>query len=415
MSGARSKPPNPARAGRRRRLATVADARKIILTSARLIGAEAVPVEASLGRVLARDVVSRIGVPHFEKAGMDGYAVRSKDIHGADRKNPVSLRLVDTLYAGDVPHRAVDSGTCIAIATGAMMPKGADAVVMVEDTRREGELVRVYAHLSAGKNVVRAGSDILQGQRVLPEGLTLAPRHTAVLSALGLRKVYVRRKPTVAVLSTGNELIPAGGRLAPGKIYGINSRAIADALVSAGALVTDLGVVADDRRLIQGKIRAGIKRADVLLISGGSSVGQEDLVPPIVASMGRVLVHGVSMKPGKPLLVGKVSGRLVVGLPGYPTSALTVFHAFVIPLLYAIMGKSDDRIVCEAALSEPFKTGERHMFLPVKLAVGERETVAVPVFRGSSAITSLALADGFTEVPPNAYIRKNQKVSVVLF
>lgn len=398
-----------------RKLSTVEGARKVLMANARKVKTEMIGVDTSLGRVLAQDVVSTINVPHFKKAAMDGYAVRSQDTTGASRVKPVTLKLIETVYAGQVPKRKVSLGTCTGIATGAMIPRGSDAVIMVEYTKEAGNLIKIYKETGKNKHVVKEGSDIRKGGKVLWQGLTLRPRHTAVLSSLGLAKVMVRKRPKVALLSTGNELLRPGERLTRGKIYGINNRALSDALEQVGASVIDLGIVGDDVKKIKDRINSAIKRTDLILVSGGSSVGKEDLVPGIVSDLGKVLLHGISIKPGKPVLIGKIKSKLVIGLPGYPTSALTVFHAFVIPLLNHMMNKDDDRISVEALMSEEFSSGKRHTFLPVKIDVKSETRFAIAVFKGSAAITSLGLADGFIEIPPNTTIRKRAKVTVLLF
>ncbi|MBU4341013.1 MAG: molybdopterin molybdotransferase MoeA, partial [Candidatus Altiarchaeota archaeon] len=327
-----------------RKLSTIEEARKILRANARKVGCETIEVKESLGRVLAQDVVSGIDVPHFKKAAMDGFAVKSQDTVGAGETNPVNLRMIGRLYAGEIPKKRLTKGTCIEIATGAMMPEGSDAVVMVEYTKEDGNLIQIEKEVGKNTHVVSIGSDIKKGQIVLKKGLTLKPHHTAVLSSLGLRKVQVRRRPKVAVLSTGNELLHPGEKLTDGKIYGINNLALSDALKVAGACVDDLGMVGDDTVEISKRIASAMQYSDLLLVSGGSSVGKEDLMPEVISGLGKILLHGISIKPGKPVLIGKIKGKLVIGLPGYPTSALIVFHAFIIPLLNHMMNKADDRV-----------------------------------------------------------------------
>ncbi|MFH1787791.1 MAG: gephyrin-like molybdotransferase Glp [Candidatus Altiarchaeota archaeon] len=394
---------------------TIEEARRILAENAREMVSVKVPVSESLMRVLAEDVYSPIDVPHFRKAAMDGFAVHSQDTEGACEEKPVELNVEGTVLAGEKANESLARGSCVEITTGAMMPNEADAVVMVEHTDMLEGTVRIKKEASTGEHVIDIGSDIKKKNKVLSKGLRLAPRHIAVLSTLGLDGITVYKKPCVSVIATGDELLKPGEKLVPGKIYGVNSSALANELSLLGVQVTDLGVVGDDNALIRDSILDAASSSDVVLVSGGSSVGREDHVPDVVGEIGEILFHGVSMKPGKPVLVGVVGGAMVVGVPGYPVSALCVFHSLLKSMILGMMGLAGEPHVLHANLSETFQNGKRHMILPVKLTPYSGGLLAEPVFKGSSAITSLSMADGFIEVLPQGSISAGESVNVHLF
>lgn len=372
----------------------------------------------ALGRVLAVNVTSEIDVPHFVKASMDGYAVVAADTFGAQDSSPVGLDVTDAVTPGRPSTERAGDGRCIEISTGAALPEGADAVVMVENTDPAGEKVLVRKAVSPGENTIAIGSDISKGDRVLGAGTVLEPRHLGALAAIGRRTVSIFAKPRVALFSTGPEL-SSEGSVTEGKVFDINSSTLRAALISDGCEVKALGVIADDLEALTGALRRALAEADLVLLSGGSSLGRGDLVTEAFSAVGTLLIHGVAVKPGKPLAIGVASAagaspeRLMIGLPGYPMSALSDYYVFVRPFLKRAMNViTIDRFV-EATLSRkhPSAIG-RYEFLPVKLEGGQ----AVPIGKGSSSITALSEADGFIEIDENVEVLEaGAPVSVRLF
>ncbi|TLM98691.1 molybdopterin biosynthesis protein, partial [bacterium] len=290
-------------------------------------GVEVLPLAKALGRVLSRDIEAGMDVPPFDRASMDGYAVLAEDTFGAEENKPVELRVMGRVGAGERPEVDVEKGTAAEISTGAPIPKGANAVIMVEYTVSKNGVVKVYRPVVPGENVMSAGSDIMAGEVVLRKATALTSRETAVAAALGIAEVQVFRRPVVAVISTGNEIVAPGARLEYGKIYDINSQSICDSVRECGGQPVFLGVARDEEEDIKGKIRAGLTSADIVVISGGTSAGVGDLLYRIINDLGSpgMLVHGVAVRPGKPTIIAVVDGKPIFGLPGYPTSALMIF------------------------------------------------------------------------------------------
>ncbi len=388
----------------------------------RMVGSEVVALEKSLGRVLSEDVEAPIDVPPFDRATMDGYAVRAEDTFGAEEDRSRTGRVVGKVGAGERPEVEVKDGEAVEVSTGAPVPKGANAVVMVEYTTQRGEFLEVYKPAAPGENIMAAGSDIMAGELVLRKGTLLTLRETGVLAALGLTEVKVYRRPRVAVISTGNEVVPPGGLLEYGKIYDINARALSDSVTECGGEPLFLGVVGDDAEKIRLKLLEGHRVADVILTSGGTSAGVGDLLYRIIDDLGRpgILVHGVSVRPGKPTIIAVADGKPIFGLPGYPVSALTIFDIFVSPMLRAMAGLRPEveRKTVEAETAERFYTsGGRREYVAVNVVQTEGGGYTVyPVPGGSGAITSLAEADGFIEVPEErVFLEAGERVVVKLF
>ena len=395
------------------KLMSLSEAKDLALKNAPDLGTEQVPVSDALGRVLAGPIEIKIDVPHFAKAAMDGYAVRAEDTFGASESSPVRLKVVGHVTPGEVIDRAVGKGECIGISTGAPMPEGADATLMVENTESEGNEILVYKTVAPGQNYIKIGSDLTTGSTLFEAGQELAARHLGVLVAAGLEEVEVRRVPRVALMSTGNEIIAPGVPLAPGKVYNINSTTLASALRGFGCEVIDLGVIADKPEAVKKAIAAALKQADMVMLSGGSSLGQGDFVPEIMGSFGKVLFHGIAVKPGKPTALAVAGPKLIFGLPGYPTSALSNYYILLEPILEKMTGRTVRKSHVTARMERKvYSTIGRYQFLPVKI---EGDT-AVPVMRGSSSITTLANADGFVEIEENVeVIEKGSTVNVRLF
>ncbi len=399
------------------KLMSLKEARAILAGIATKIPDERIPLEQALYRVLAEDIISDIDVPHFRKSAMDGFAVMASDTFGAANTGPKILRVVDSVVAGAVSGKKLDSGECFEITTGAPLPDGSDAVVMVEYTEKEGVLISVYKSVAPWDNVIQIGSDVKKGTMVLKKGTRLGPRFTGVLAALGRKSILVKKNLRVGMLSTGDEIIGLDEELVEGKVFDINSRTLIDSIKEIHCLPVDLGVVGDNTELLKKKILEGVEKSDIVIISGGSSLGTEDLTRSVVEDLGKVLVHGIAVKPGKPVIIGQIKGKVFVGLPGYPTSALSDFHILVKPAVQAMLGMEEPRNFVKANLARKVVSAiGRHEFLAVKLETGEEGLSAVPVMKGSSSITTLSSSDGFVEIDENTEVlNKGSLVKVDLF
>ncbi len=398
-----------------RKLVAYPEAMELVLRHAAPVErTDDVPPDGAVGRVLAREVVSQIDVPRFDRSAMDGYAARSEELVGAGELNPVSLRVEGELFAGDAPKFAVVKGTACRVATGAVLPEGADAVVMAEFASEEAGIVKLRRAEPKGGNVSRRGSDIRKGTNVLPAGALLDPAKVGVLASLGLASVKVLARPRLAVLSSGNEVAEPGEPLGPAQVYNSNSYALASLVDQNGGQARIFPRVEDTKEAIRDALRkARSEGYDAVAISGGSSVGERDLLAGVLAGEGEILFHGVQIKPGKPFLFGKTGAMLVFGIPGYPAAALMVGQVFLAPAVRRMAGLPAARRSVRAKLSRRVASRlGRVQFLTVKLSGSEAE----PVFKESGAITSLAAADGYIIVPDNVeLLEKGEEVEVVLF
>ena len=388
----------------------------------RTLGIEKIPLSASYGHVLAEDVTAPLDVPPFDRAMMDGYAVHAEDTYEADEENPIELKVVVSIEAGEKPEVTVEKGEAAEISTGAPIPIGANAIVMVEYTSPEGETLKVFRPVSPGENIMAAGSDIMAGEVILRSGTVLTPRENGVLAALGFREVNVFRKPRVAVVSTGNELVMPGEPLPFGKIYDINFQSISDSIRECGGDSVFIGIAKDDMKEIRDKIERAMEIADVVVVSGGTSAGVGDLLYRVINGVGRpgILVHGVSVRPGKPTIIAVAKGKPIFSLPGYPTSALVIFNIFVAPVIRSMAGLDPEleiKTIVGKTSSRIFPGGGRREYIPVNLVKTEDgKLIVYPVPGGSGAITSLAKADGFIEVSEDrTFLEEDETVEVKLF
>jgi putative molybdopterin biosynthesis protein len=318
-------------------------------------GVETVPLDAVLGRVLAADVISPVDVPSFDRSNVDGFAVVSEDTFGASEEAPRCVRLGDeTIHTGVVPGTVIRPGTAVSIATGGMIPRGADAVVMIEHAETHGRELRIAKAVTAGSGVSFAGTDITAGETVLRRGQLLTSRDTGVLAAIGIARVAVWRKPIVAILSTGDEIIAPCEPMQPAKVYDSNAQVLADAVRELGGEPMRLGIAHDDVDALRERLQYAVASADVVLLSGGTSKGEGDLSYRVVAELSDpgIVAHGVALKPGKPICLAATRGRPVVVLPGFPTSAIFTFHEFVAPVLRLLGGRgAHERTVVPARLA----------------------------------------------------------------
>jgi len=372
------------------------------------------------GLALAEDAVSKLDVPPFDRASVDGYAVRASDTFSADEDSPVRLKCVGRLPAGAWPRVELRAGKCFEISTGAPMPRGADAVVMVEHVIARKSIVNVHRAVAPSENVTRRGSEVKHGATVLRARQQLSPPSIGTLAAIGFKTVKVYKRPRVAVISSGAELRAPGSRLGRGQVYDINGPAICRAVEECGGEAGYLGIARDRPSQIAGLVRKGLSGSDVVVISGGSSAGAGDIVPSVVDSLGRpgVIVHGLALKPGKPTFIAVIRGNPVFGLPGYPVSALIIFDQLVAPQLRRMAGLPQlERKTVRAKLSMKILSARgRREFVPVELVRGGEGLSARPILKGSGAITVLSEADGYIEVPlEEEIIEEGEMVRVVLF
>ena len=374
---------------------------------------ERVSLDRASGRVLAETVTSGADVPPFARAAMDGYAVRAQDTAGATRTTPRTLRRIEKVFTGQMPVETVGAGQCIEIATGAPMPGGADAVVIVEETDSEGDVVRVFTTVNPAQNIGRQGSDIQTGQTVMQPGTLLNASRVGSLAALGLTEVTVFDKPRVAILSTGNEIVEPGQPLAPGQIYDINRFTLAVVVNENGGVAIPYRIAADTIDDLSRSVDECLEQ-DVLVFSGGSSVGERDLILDVVSAKGEMLFHGIAVKPGKPTAFGRINDKLVFGMPGYPSSCLSNAHILLAPALRTI-ARLPEQIVRSLTLplaSRVTSVPGRHQFYTVRIENG----LAVPAFKASGDITSMSKADGFIEIPADVeVVQANELVEVKLF
>jgi putative molybdopterin biosynthesis protein len=383
--------------------------------------AETVPLSDALGRVLARDIASPRDVPPFDRALVDGFALRAADTEGASPASPRRLTLNrEILACGVAPVLAVQPGSATPIATGGVIPRGADAVVMVEQTEFDAEAltVEVAAAARPGQFVGYAGSDMAAGETVLRKGLRITAREIGMLAACGLAAVAVVRRPRVAVLSTGDELVAPGEPLPPGSIYDSNGEIVAAAVAENGGEPVRLGIVRDDAALLETILCGALRDHDLVVLSGGTSKGAGDVSHRVLSRLGEpgILVHGVALKPGKPLCLAMAEGKPIVVLPGFPTSAMFTFHEFVVPLIRAHAGlppREEETIAAHLTQRVSSELG-RTEFVMTSLARGPEGTIALPLPKGSGSVTAFSQADGFFAVPAErSGAEPGESVSVV--
>ncbi len=370
------------------------------------LAAEEVDLAAALGRVLAYDVVAAVDAPPFDRSNVDGFALRAADTAGASDSAPKNLSLNrEVIACGYAPALEVKPGTATAIATGGVMPRGADAVVMVEHTElldAGAPTIELRRAVAPGQFVSYAGSDIARGETLLRRGARVGSREIGMLAACGLARIAVVRRPKVAVLSTGDELVPPGEKLRPAGVYDSNGAIIAAAVSEAGGEPVAFGSFPDDERALDKAVRAALDACDIVVLSGGTSKGAGDLSHRVVSKLGApgIVVHGVALKPGKPLCLGVIGGKPIVVLPGFPTSAIFTFHAFVAPVVRARAGLPPDAAETLTARIPVRIASElgRQEFALVALVRGEEGAIAFPTAKGSGSVTSFSQADGFVAI-----------------
>lgn len=407
------------------RVVTSAEARKQLAAFVPKVGVETVPILESGGRVLAKDLVSPVDLPHFHRTNMDGYAVLARDTFGASPSLPVYLKLVGAVEMGKEVKRALKKGETMRIATGGMLPPGADSMVMVEYTEEMGDgTVEIQRSVSPWENILRIGEDITKGTPVFAAGRRLRAHDIGALTGVGITTVPVYRRPTVALLSTGDEVVAPDRTPKPGQVRNINQYSLHAMIAEAGGTTHDLGVIKDDRPILEKALSQALKVADVVMISGGSSVGTKDMAVEVICSFPRseMFFHGISIAPGKPTIFAKAAGKPVMGLPGHPVSALVVFALFGAPLIRMIGGEP------AATAFAPLRTTRARLAQNVASAPGREDYVRVilesqngtvlarPLPGKSGAVFSLVKADGMVCIPHDEEGKEvGEEVEVILF
>ncbi len=400
-----------------RTLVSLEEARKALLPFYKR-ETEEVPLRDCYGRMLALDIYSKVDVPGFDRASMDGYAVKSGDTWGADEESPKTLDVTGIVHAGDRVSIKVEKGTAVEVATGAVMPEGANAVVMVENTDLSGDLLNIRKPVSPGENVMHTGADIMMGELVLKKNVKLTPREVSVLAAVGIDRAIVYKKPRIGIISTGNEIAPPGTKLEMGQIYDVNAYGIGAGVVENGGEPVYLGIVRDTPQEFAKALSSAAEQVDVVLTSGSTSAGASDMMSSTVGESGKVLVHGIKIKPGKPTIIGEYGGKPFIGLPGYPSSAMTIFNEVAAPLIRHMAGHRE-RALREVPATMALRVtseGGREVLLPVGLTMTAKGLAAYPVEKGSGAISQLLDADGYVEISEDTQIiQEGDEVSVRLF
>ncbi len=372
---------------------------------------ERVGLRDANGRVIAQPAASTLDVPPFDRAAMDGFAVIAEDTRGAGRNAPKTLHVIDTIHTGEISNRRLSSGECAEISTGAPLPPGADAVVMIEETTRAGDAVRILAAAAPRQHVSGRGCDIRVGQSVVEPGDVLNPSRIGALAAVGIAEIEVFARPRIAIVSTGNEIAEPGQPLRPGQIYDINRYTLSSIIDAHGGFAVPYPVVGDRLDDLAAAV-SSTEDDDVLILSGGTSMGERDLVQDLLRERGEVIFHGIAVKPGKPTMFGRigrrpldraqggpepVEGRPVLGMPGNPTSCLSNAYILLVPLLrrMARLPEYQPHIVTLPLARRITSSPGRHQFYTVRVADG----AAVPAFKASGDITSMSHADGYIEIP----------------
>jgi molybdopterin molybdotransferase len=385
---------------------------------------ETIPIESAFGRILSKDLVSPENLPGFPRSSMDGYAVRAKDTFGATESLPALLQVAGEVVMGKVPERVLTSGQAIKISTGGMLPEGADGVVMVEFCSALDEnSIEVSRAISPQENVIQQDDDFKKGTTVLAKGCMLRPQDLGVMAGLGRSRVSVHRRPRVAIISTGDEVIPVSESPAPGQVRDINSYTLAAFCRRAGTEPIIMGLCKDNFEQLRDMVERGLREADTVFLSGGSSVGTRDLTLKVFESFEdmTVLVHGISISPGKPTIIARIGSRAIFGLPGHTASAMVVAEVFLAPYLFHLQGEKDfpkkSHFEIEAKLGRNIESASgREDYFRVRLKREGSDWIAEPIFGKSGLISTLVEADGLLRVERNMEgLYQDQRVKVMVF
>ena len=364
---------------------------------------ELVSIQNGYNRIISRDIQSKIDVPHFRKSRMDGFAVIAEDTFGAEEDNFIELELIETIQAGDIPKKMLSKGQCSYVATGAAIPENANAVIMVEFTESDGNSISISKALTPGTYVINIGHDIKKDETVVKKGSLINLATIGILASSGISKIWVFNRPKISLLSTGNELVTHDIQtLEIGKIYDVNSVVLKRAIANTGVKVDYLGIIKDDYKELKKAIDKALENSDVLILSGGTSKGEGDLGPQVLEEYEdiEILIHGVKIKPGKPIIFAKIKDKLIFILPGYPTSALSCFYVFIDNFLRKMSGyplkEKDSKLLTVG--ERIYSTIGRNEFKAVKIQEKDGEQMIFPIKTGSEAISTMFYADGYVEI-----------------
>jgi len=382
---------------------------------------EEVEIKAALNRIIAEDIISSLDIPPFDRSAMDGYAIQAEDSFKASPNSPKKIKLVGIIEIGESSSLKINKGEGIKISTGAPIPEGSDAVIKIEDTEIENNNISLYISLPPGKNISKKGEDIKGGTQVLNKGTELKAEHIALLTSLGFNKAKVRIKPKISIFSSGDELLEPGVSLQPGKIYNSNTPMITALVNLYGGLVIRGESVKDNKEAIKNKLFEAVEDSQIIIFTGGTSVGTKDYLPEIINDTGSVLTHGIAMRPGAPVLIGTLKEAIIFCLPGTPVAAYVSFLRITGPAIRKMLGCSvlDPRIEIMAIIGKDVPVsglGYLH-YLRVKVKKEKNEFIAIPVkLKGSGVISSLTNSDGIVEIPPHQEgLKKGEKLIVKLF
>jgi len=380
---------------------TVKNALERVLESVSPLGIERLDILSAQGKILGEDICSQRSIPPKDNSAMDGYALRAEDTRGASRENPVVLRVIEDIPAGYLARKSVGRGEASRIMTGAFLPEGSDSILRVEDTEKDGERVKIFVEVSKGQDVRFCGEDVKEGEKVLTKGTLIRPAEIGMLASLGRSIVSVRQSPLVAVLSTGDELVDIDGDVSQGKIVSSNSYSLAAQIAECGASVLQVGIAKDTREDLREKFEACM-RADIVISSGGVSVGDYDFVKDVISSLGAIDFWRVAMRPGRPLAFGKLGSKFLFGLPGNPVSAMVSFEQFVRPAILKMAGhRNIFRGTIRAALRQTIKknTGLTYFLRGIINKEDGRYTVRTTGEQGSGILKSMVLANCLIILP----------------
>jgi molybdopterin molybdotransferase len=388
-------------------------------------GKKTVPLEECLGRICSEDILSPENLPAYPRSTMDGYAVRAKDTFGASEKLPAYLEISGEVAMGDFPEHGPDPGACYAIATGGILPPGTDAVVMLEHTVAiDAKMLEVVQPVATGANVIKTGEDIAQSQLLLPAGHRLRPQDIGLLAGVGLKNIKVYRRVRVGIIATGDEIVPHDQEPPPGKIRDMNSVSLAALVRSLNAKPTFYGIAADDEESMTAMVHEAKAANDVVLLSGSSSVGTRDLGEKVIEKMGLpgIFVHGVSIKPGKPVIMARADNTMIFGLPGHPVSAAMSFNLFVRPAITRLSGLADtglpkNRVLKARLMRNVNSASGRTDFIRVEIHTAQHhEPEAYPVLGKSGALSTMVKAHGYIEIAEKLQgLKEGELVEVKLF
>ena len=391
----------------------VSEAVEVVRRIAPPPGCEDAALEDALYRVLARDVSADIDIPGFDRSTVDGYAVTAADTTGASEAIPAMLQCLGRIGMGSTDAGSISPGSCRYVPTGGALPRGANAVVMIEHAELIGDDVLVHRPVAPGENVVFRGEDFRAGAVVLERGRVLSPRDIGVAAAVGADRVSVVTPPVIGIISTGNELVPATGVPGPGEVRDANSYLAGAFVAERGCRPVYFGIVKDEREALKNAVSSALDRCDAVLVSGGSSKDERDNTAAVIADLGEVLVHGIAIAPGKPTIIGTARGKPVIGLPGHPASAFVVLVAIVDHLLAAMRTTAVSRRTLRARLTQNVpSTRGREDYIRVRVRDGE----AVPVFGKSGLLNTLVQSEGLVRIPATSEgLEVGEEVEVILW